>query len=205
MHVKHRTGQTIMNNNFADVLADHIQTAHALAQCQPQIEGAAHVIQQTFVRGGKILLCGNGGSAADSQHIAAEFVVRYQKDRPALPAIALNTDSSILTAHSNDFHFDTVFARQISALARPEDTLIALSTSGNSPNILTAVAQAQAQQLAVIALTGKDGGQLIQKVPEAICVPSQVTARIQEMHILIAHWWCQMAEEIRTPGTGAGA
>ncbi|MEZ5536110.1 MAG: SIS domain-containing protein [Thiolinea sp.] len=179
---------------FTTVLNEHRETLDRLQQCTQEIEAAADSLLQTFSRGGKVLLCGNGGSAADCQHIAAEFVVRYTKVRRPLPAIALTTDTSILTAHPNDFEFDTVFARQVEALGKPEDTLIALSTSGNSPNIIAAVKQAKAIQMNTVVLSGHQGGQLAGVADHTIIVPSTVTARIQEMHILIAHWWCEKAE-----------
>lgn len=140
-------------------------------------------------------MCGNGGSAADAQHIAAEFVVRYQLKRRALPAIALTTDTSILTAHANDFDFDSVFARQIEALGNAGDTLIAISTSGNSKNIVQAAQIARAKNLNVIALTGESGGSLAEFSTHLITVPSKITARIQEVHILIGHYWCGVVEE----------
>jgi D-sedoheptulose 7-phosphate isomerase len=149
----------------------------------------------TLQQGGKILLCGNGGSAADCQHIAAEFVVRYEKKRRALAAIALTTDSSILTAHANDFDFDTVFSRQVEALGNAKDCLIAITTSGNSNNVLKAVTAARAKGMTVIALTGGTGGTLREHATVTVCVPSNVTARIQEAHILIGHYWCGVVEE----------
>ncbi len=164
-------------------------------RCSESIETAAKLLMETFARGNKILLCGNGGSAADAQHIAAEFVVRYEKKRRALPAIALTTDTSILTAHANDFDFDSVFARQIEALGNAGDTLIAISTSGNSKNIIQAAQIARAKNLNVIALTGETGGALIDVANLTITVPSNVTARIQETHILIGHYWCGVVED----------
>ncbi|CAG0942742.1 D-sedoheptulose 7-phosphate isomerase [Candidatus Brocadiaceae bacterium] len=181
---------------FIDELEQHRIVINQLNQCQPDIEHAAKTLINTLEHGGKILLCGNGGSAADCQHIAAEFVVRYVKQRRALAAIALTTDTSILTAHPNDFEFDTVFARQVEALGREEDCLIAISTSGNSANVLEAAKIAQAQGLTVIAMTGETGGALAQHADLIIKVPSNVTARIQEAHILIAHYWCDVVEDI---------
>ena len=158
------------------------------------IEAAGELLVNILKQGGKILLCGNGGSAADSQHIAAELVVRYEKNRRALAAIALTTDTSILTAHANDIGFETVFARQIEAIGNEKDCLIAISTSGKSPNIIKAVAAAKEKGMAVIALTGCDGGALGNLVTIPVIVPSTVTARIQEAHILIGHWWCGLIE-----------
>ncbi|MDD1616697.1 MAG: D-sedoheptulose 7-phosphate isomerase [Methylococcaceae bacterium NSP1-2] len=181
--------------SFIDELEQHRETMNNLASCNGVIEAAAELLINTLQQGGKILLCGNGGSAADCQHIAAEFVVRYEKKRRALAAIALTTDSSILTAHANDFDFDTVFSRQVEALGNANDCLIAISTSGNSGNVLKAVTAARAKGMSVIALTGGTGGDLLEHATLAVIVPSTVTARIQEAHILIGHYWCGVVEE----------
>lgn len=141
----------------------------------------------------KILLCGNGGSAADSQHMAAELVGRFERERPELAAIALTTDSSILTAVGNDYGYDQVFARQVRALGRDGDVLVAISTSGNSMSVLNAVQAAQERGLAVVALTGRDGGQLGRMLREHdihLCAPHERTARIQELHLLMIHCLC---------------
>lgn len=167
----------------------------SLAACSDVIDEAGQLLVSTLKQGGKVLLCGNGGSAADCQHLAAEFVVRYEKQRRGLAAIALTTDTSILTAHSNDFEFETVFSRQIEALGRPQDCLIAISTSGTSKNVVNAAKTAAQQGLAVIAMTGANGGGLLQYAGVAVQVPSTVTARIQEAHILIGHWWCAFVED----------
>ncbi len=172
-----------------------------LPLCATAIAQAGDVLLNTLRHGGKILLCGNGGSAADCQHIAAEFVVRYEQKRPGLPAIALTTDSSILTAHSNDYAFASVFARQVEALGRAGDCLIAISTSGNSRNIVNAAETARHQGLSVIALTGAGGGELLRHASVAVQAPSAVTARIQEAHILIGHWWCALVEDRLLEGT----
>ena len=169
-----------------------------LRGCSENIETASRLLIKTLQQGGKILLCGNGGSAADCQHIAAEFIVRYEQKRPALAALALTTDTSILTAHSNDFEFDTVFARQIEALANENDCLIAISTSGNSKNIIKAVQTATLKGLPVVGLSGYQGGALASLATVSIVVPSDVTARVQEAHILIGHWWCGAIEEAFT-------
>lgn len=180
---------------FQEELNQHIAVMNTTQQCSESVEAAADLLMATFQSGNKLLLCGNGGSAADAQHIAAEFVVRYEQKRRALPAIALTTDSSILTAHANDFDFDSVFARQIEALGNAGDTLIAISTSGNSKNIIQAAQTARDKNLNVIALTGESGGALINTATLTITVPSSVTARIQETHILIGHYWCGVIEE----------
>jgi D-sedoheptulose 7-phosphate isomerase len=151
--------------------------------------------RQALGRGGKILFCGNGGSAADAQHLAAELVVRYRRARRALPAVALTTDTSILTAAANDFAFDQVFARQVEALARPGDVVIGLSTSGNSRNVLNALAAAKAAGAAAAGLSGGDGGAMVGAADPLIIVPSPVTARIQEMHILLGHMLCDALEQ----------
>ena len=142
---------------------------------------------------GKVLACGNGGSAADAQHFSAEFVGRYERERRALGAIALTTDSSILTAVANDYDYESVFSRQVLALGRPGDVLLAITTSGNSGNVLAAIAAAHEQGMKVIALTGRDGGKMNAVLTDAdvhICVPHQRTARIQEVHILVLHCLC---------------
>lgn len=180
---------------FISYLEDHQLVIERLKGCTEQIEAASQILIQTLQQGGKILLCGNGGSAADCQHIAAEFVVRYELKRKALPAIALTTDSSILTAHANDIGFETVFSRQIEALGNEKDCLIAISTSGKSPNILKAVDAAKRKGLSVIVLSGCKGGDLANLANISIIVPSDITARIQEAHILIGHWWCGVVEQ----------
>lgn len=180
---------------FIDELEQHRAVMNNLASCHEVIESATELLTNTFQQGGKVLLCGNGGSAADCQHIAAEFVVRYEKKRKALAAIALTTDSSILTAHANDFDFDTVFSRQVEALGNINDCLIAISTSGNSRNVLKAAIAARTKGMRVIVLTGGSGGALSEHATITVCVPSKVTARIQEAHILIGHYWCGVVEE----------
>ena len=181
--------------SFVTELEEHLVVMACLSECAIAIEVSAGLLIKTLKQGGKIILCGNGGSAADCQHIAAELVVQYQKNRQALAAIALTTDTSILTAHSNDFGFETVYARQIEALANEKDCLVAISTSGRSKNILKAVEAARAKGMAIIGLTGADGGELAQRVTYSINVPSKVTARVQEAHILVGHWWCGVIEE----------
>jgi D-sedoheptulose 7-phosphate isomerase len=145
--------------------------------------------------GGKLLLFGNGGSAADAQHIAAELVIRYEVTRPAIAAIALSTDSSALTAGANDFGFETVFSRQVEALGRPGDVAVAISTSGRSPNVLAGLREARARGLSTTGLTGAGGTGLCELCDAAIEVPSGVTARIQELHILLGHMLCKALEQ----------
>ena len=180
---------------FVTELEEHQAMIASLAEHSGAIEAAGALLIATLKQGGKILLCGNGGSAADCQHIAAELVVRYEKKRQAMAAIALTTDSSILTAHANDFDFETVFSRQVEGLGNNKDCLIAISTSGTSKNILKATEAAKAKGMTVIGLTGNGGGGLSQLATLAVIVPSKVTARIQEAHILIGHWWCGVIEE----------
>lgn len=164
-------------------------------ECMESILEAIQLIVDTFESGGKVMICGNGGSAADSQHMAGEFVCVLNKtfDRPGLPAIALTTDTSILTAHANDMGFEKVFKRQVNALGRAGDLLIAISTSGNSPNILVAARTAKSAKIRIISLTGKSGK--LQKIANvAICVPSNMTQYIQESHIAIEHTLCELVE-----------
>ena len=159
------------------------------------IEDCAELIRETFAGGGKVLICGNGGSAADAQHIAAEFVGRYETERVALPAIALTTDTSALTALANDYDFERIFARQVDALARAGDLLIAISTSGNSPNVIAAVMKARQRGCKVLGMTGAKGKKLASLCDRSVLVPSDRTARIQEAHITIAHIWCEIIDE----------
>ncbi len=159
------------------------------------IQTAVSVLTTTLESGGKILLFGNGGSAADSQHIAAEFIGRFQKERRALAAIALTTDTSALTALGNDYGFDIVFSRQIEALGKAGDVAIGISTSGNSKNILEAIKKAKAMGLVTIVLTGGNGGLLAPLADIKLIVPATVTARVQESHIIIAHTICELVEQ----------
>ncbi len=159
------------------------------------IENCANLILNTFKAGKKVLLCGNGGSAADAQHIAAEFVGRYENERRALPAIALTTDTSALTALANDYDFERIFSRQVDALAVEGDCLIAISTSGNSPNVISAVMAARKIGCKVVGMTGPKGKKLASLSDAVIMDPSDRTARIQEAHITIAHIWCEMIEK----------
>lgn len=168
-----------------------------LKQCLPDITQAIQQLLTTIKNGGKILLCGNGGSAADAQHIAAELVVRLKSsnDRPAIAALALTVDTSILTAGGNDYGFDYVFSRQIEALGKREDTLIAISTSGNSGNVIEAVNMAHEKGLYSIGLLGGEGGNLKKLVDLPLTIPSKTTARIQECHIMIGHIFCDILEQ----------
>src|SRR5262245_32709849 len=176
-------------------LAEGADLRHKVArECGPAIVKAAEMIAESLRSGGKILFCGNGGSAADAQHLAAEFVGRFVVERLGLPAIALTTDSSILTAVANDYGFERVFTRQIEALGRPGDVAIGISTSGNSPNVIEAVNKDKKQNLKTLGLVGKDGGALARCVDIAITVSSTNTARVQECHIAIGHILCELVE-----------
>lgn len=168
-----------------------------LEQCADQIHACGITLAKTVASNNLIMLCGNGGSAADAQHIAAELVVRYRSDvnRRAIPAMALTVDSSILTAGGNDYGFENVFARQVEAFASAGSVLIVISTSGNSPNIVRAAEQARKSGISIIGLLGGSGGTLKDLCHASVIVPSDVTARIQESHILIGHIWCEMIEE----------
>ena len=163
-----------------------------------QIIAAAETIISSFKHGHKIFFCGNGGSAADSQHIAAEFVGRFQKERKAWPAIALTTDTSALTALGNDYTFDIVFSRQLEALGQKGDVLVAISTSGNSKNVLEAVKKAKSMGILTIGVTGGKGGQLAGQCDITIIAASAKTARIQEAHLVIFHSICELVENSLT-------
>ncbi len=155
---------------------------------------AAELLVGTLQRGGKLLVCGNGGSAADAQHLAAELVGRFLRERPGLPAIALTTDTSALTAIGNDYGFARVFSRQIEALGRAGDILLAITTSGSSPNVIAAIHAAKARGLAVVGLLGRDGGEARPLCDVALVVGSETTARVQEVHILVAHILCEAVD-----------
>ncbi|NWG39748.1 MAG: phosphoheptose isomerase [Hydrogenophilaceae bacterium] len=163
----------------------------------PAIERAAELVLQCILRDGKVMACGNGGSAADAQHFASLMVNRFEQERPALAAMALSTDTSTLTSIANDSAFDQVFARQVTALGHPGDVLLAISTSGQSPNILAAADAARRRDMTVIALTGRDGGGLAEQLSDhdvLICVPADSTARIQEIHLLTIHCLCDAVD-----------
>lgn len=160
---------------------------------------AINLLATCFSRGNKVLIFGNGGSAADAQHIAAELIGRYKRERRALAAIALTTDTSVLTAWSNDYAYDTVFARQVEGLGRQGDVAWGLSTSGNSRNVILGLAKAKEQGLHTIAFTGRDGGKISPMVDCAVNVPVQETARIQESHMITYHVICEMLDRIVAP------
>ncbi|SEQ04929.1 D-sedoheptulose 7-phosphate isomerase [Solimonas aquatica] len=174
----------------------------ALAQMLPALGRGAQLLIEALRADHKLLVCGNGGSAADAQHFAAELSCRFERERPGLPALALTVDTSTLTAIGNDYSFEQLFARQVQALGRRGDVLLAISTSGNSPNVLKAIEVAQAQQMPVLAFTGRDGGQIARQLRESdveLRVPSRVTARIQEVHILLLHCLCDAIDQSLFP------
>jgi D-sedoheptulose 7-phosphate isomerase len=189
-----------MNDFLKRRLLDHVQESihlktaffdkemdHVLAQAQD--------LAERLKRGCKVLVCGNGGSAADAQHFAAELTGRYLKERRALAGIALTTDTSALTAIGNDYSYDYIFSRQVEALGRPGDVLVGISTSGNSANVIAAVEAAKLLGVRTIGMLGRDGGRLGALVDDALVVPSTVTARIQEIHVMVFHFWCEALDE----------
>lgn len=183
-------------------IEESIATKQALLSSQSEaIERVGTLLADKLKAGGKIMFCGNGGSAADSQHLAAELVVRLRSSvkRAAIPAMALTVDPSIMTAGGNDIGYENVFARCVEAYGRPGDVLIGISTSGNSQNVKRAMDMAKEKGVFVIGLLGGDGGYILQECDDAVIVPSSVTARIQESHIMIGHIWCEMIEEILFP------
>jgi D-sedoheptulose 7-phosphate isomerase len=183
--------QAVLERTFAETAALH---QRALPHCAGAVIEAAAAMVRAISSGAKVLACGNGGSAADAQHFAAELVCRFERERQAWPALALTTDTSVLTAVGNDYDFGRVFARQVEAHGRAGDVLLAISTSGGSPSILAAVAAARAQGLTTIGLTGRDGGVLGTAVDIHVNVPSPVTARTQEVHCTILHVLCDLIE-----------
>lgn len=187
-------------SNLRASLQQHVEDAVALKRSffaaeLEHLVAQAEDMAERLRRGGKILVCGNGGSAADAQHFAAELSGRYLKERRALAGVALTTDTSALTAIGNDYGFDRVFSRQVEALGRPGDLLVGISTSGNSRNVILAVEAAQALGLRTLGLLGRDGGTLRQLVDDPLVVPSAVTARIQEVHQMVYHFWCEVLDE----------
>jgi len=183
-----------IQQQFFDSADLKYQSAEALTR---PIADAVNAVVGCITAGGKVLACGNGGSASDAQHFAAEFIGRFERERPGLAAIALTTDTSVLTAIANDYDFTQVFAKQVQALGAPGDVLIAISTSGNSPNMLAAVDAARAREMTVVAMTGRGGGKLREKLLETdvhICVPHDRTARIQEVHLLVLHCLCDAVD-----------
>jgi D-sedoheptulose 7-phosphate isomerase len=176
-------------------LTDLSETAKRAAETLgPDIERGAQLVAATVKRGGTLFFCGNGGSAADAQHIATEYVVRYSKERRAIAAIALTTDTSLITAHANDYSFETLFARQVEALCRPGDLLVLHTTSGKSPNLLAAIEKAREKSVATLALSAKGGGPIAEVADICIVVPTDRTDRAQEIQLAIQHAICDMID-----------
>lgn len=179
-----------ISQQFADSAQTKLQAVELLAA---PIAEAIETMVRCLMNNGKIMACGNGGSAADSQHFAAELLNRFEKERPGLAAMALTTDASTLTSIANDYDFVQIFSKQVRALGQPGDVLLAISTSGNSPNVIDAIAAAHDRDVRVVALTGKNGGRMAGLLREGdvhLCVPAERTARIQEVHLLVLHCLC---------------
>ena len=188
--------------NFTESVQTKISAMEVLPEA---IEKAANMMSQCLIGGNKILSCGNGGSAGDAQHFSSELLNRYERDRPSLPAMALTTDSSTITSIANDYSYDEVFAKQVRALGQPGDILLAISTSGNSRNVINAMQAALSRDMTIVALTGKDGGEMagfLGPNDVEIRVPSSRTARIQEVHLLAIHNLCECIDDTLFPVAG---
>jgi D-sedoheptulose 7-phosphate isomerase len=179
---------------FGKAIAEHLEVVRQVEAQQPVLEAIALAMTATLHAGGKILWCGNGGSAGDSQHLAAEIVGRFRRERRGLASIALTTDTSVLTSVANDYGFEAVFSRQIEALGVPGDLVVGISTSGNSRNVVAALEAARSQGLVTVAFTGEGGGKLVELADHLFAVSSRDTARIQEAHILAGHMLCDWVE-----------
>jgi D-sedoheptulose 7-phosphate isomerase len=180
---------------FVDALRDLAMLATRVAEeMGPELDVALGLVEETVRRGGTLFFCGNGGSAADAQHLATEYVVRYMRNRRAYPAVALTTDTSLLTAAGNDLGFEQVFARQVQALARPGDLLIIHSTSGASPNVLRAAEAARERGVGVLAFSARDGGPLRELADHSVIIPTSRTDRAQELHLCVEHIICDLVE-----------
>ena len=188
-----RDGET--TTRLIEGLRELAETAARTAErIGPQIERAYRMVRETVEGGGTLFFCGNGGSAADAQHMATEYVVRYMKNRKAYPAVALTTDTSLLTATGNDFGFDFIFSRQVEALAKSGDLLIIHSTSGNSPNVLHAARAAKERGVRTLGFAARDGGALAKEVDHIVIIPTERTDRAQELHLCIEHLICEIVE-----------
>ncbi len=195
------TGEAV----FASAFEEHLKVIEQLRQQQPTLEALARRMTEAVMDGKKVLWCGNGGSAADAQHLAAEFIGRFRRERKPLASVALTTDTSVLTSIGNDYGYDQVFSRQVLALAEPGDIVVGISTSGNSANIVEALEAARECGAYTVAMTGEGGGRMAGLADSSICVPTKDTARVQEGHILCGHmlcdWvelaWCQQAAKAR--------
>lgn len=188
-----------MKEKIVSCLKESSQTIESLTSQAELIAQMARMILETYQKGGKLLVFGNGGSAADSQHFADELVGRFERNRPPLPALALTTNSSDLTSIGNDFGFEEVFSRQLEAHAKAGDIVVAISTSGNSPNVLKAIETARRLNLKVLGLSGKTGGKMKDRLDLCLCVPSPVTSHIQEAHITVIQAICGIIEESLFP------
>ena len=186
-------GHTVQIDVQADIAA-HQQAVDCVAALEDQLIEAANLVANTFANNGRVFVCGNGGSASDAQHFAAELTGRYQMDRPGYPAIALTTDCSALTSIGNDYGFEEIFARQIQAQSQAGDLLVAISTSGNSANVIRAVDYARQHDIRTIGLLGRDGGKMAGMVDIALTINVDSTARVQEAHILMLHIICEAFE-----------
>ena len=171
----------------AAAVADHVALVASVEQLLPEVDALARRLIETYERGGRVYTCGNGGSAADAQHLAGELVGRYKRERGPLPAISLSVDPSVVTCIGNDYEFDDLFARQVHAHARSGDVVIGFTTSGRSENVVRALAAARAQGATTVLFTGGDGGTASDHADHALLVPSSTTARVQEMHLLLLH------------------
>ena len=183
------------SNVFQQAIDGSVETLLSLRQLDAPVQQAARAMTECLAGGHKLLICGNGGSAADAAHFATEFVVRFIKDRPAYPAICFSSDGGLLTAAGNDYGFEEIFARQVAAFGRPGDVLICLTTSGNSENVQRALAAAKARGITTIAFLGRDGGACKEMADIELLVRGETTARIQEAHMLLLHVLCEVVEE----------
>jgi len=185
-----------MRERIKDILLESIQVKEEILRNQiDQIVEIAQLMIECLKKGGKVIVFGNGGSASDSQHIAAELVGRFKKDRSALAGIALTTNTSILTSLANDYGYDVVFSRQVEALGKKNDVVLGISTSGKAKNVALGIKQAKKMGIKTVALSGGDGGDIVKLADVSLVVPSKITARIQEAHITIAHIICEMIEQ----------
>lgn len=184
----------IKNLKFNDSIENHLIALKSLESMVSEIEGTAASMVNMINQGGRIFWMGNGGSAADAQHYAAELMVRYTRNREPIPSIALTTDSSLITAHSNDFEYETVFSRQVKAHAKANDVFVGISTSGNSENILLAMKEANNLGCMTVGLLGNDGGIIAENVTHPLIVKNNITAHIQECHLIIGHFLCDFIE-----------
>lgn len=180
--------------NFSKSIANHLEAIKSLDAIATSIEQVAEVMLNCSRNGGVIYWIGNGGSAADAQHYAAELMVRYTRNREPIPSVALTTDTSLLTAHSNDYEYATVFSRQVKALVRKNDVVVGISTSGNSENVLLAMQEAKSEGAITIGLLGRDGGKMAKAVDYPLVVDNNITAHIQECHLVIGHYLCDYIE-----------